>query len=372
MMESRYHTRTLLRIGGSLVLAALIAGCNASGAPEGAKITTSGAGGTYNQPTNMGSTGYSATAPNGYAAPYTVVPGDTVYGVAQRMNVPVRSLIDANGLKPPYRLAPGQQLAMPGGGTYDPDLAVTAPAPAATYGSGGTGGDTDGTYAGSASGSAPRVITSTGSIAMEDLSPAAGGSNATAQPPASATVPATASPSPTIDATESDLPLTPTVKPAAPSTATTAPVPSASTMPPQNEVATIPDATTTDGQFQWPLQGKVISRFGAKIGGQHNDGINIAAHAGDKVLAADGGVVAYSGNELKGFGNLLLIRHANGWITAYAHNQKLLVNKGDKVKRGQPIATVGATGNVESPQLHFEIRRGSDPVDPLQHLASRG
>ena len=372
MMEGQYQTRALLRIGASLVLLAMIAGCNASGAPEGAKITTSGAGMETSAP--PATTAYGATASNGYAGPYTVVPGDTVYGIARRMNVPVRSLIDANALKPPYRLTPGQQLAMPGSGgsTYDPDLAVTAPAPASTtYGSNSSGGDTDGTYAGAP----PRVTTSTGgSIAMEDLSPAAGGANTTAQPPtgATATVPATAAPSPTIDAGESDLPLAPAVKPAAPSTAATAPVPSASTKPPQTEVATIPDATTTEGQFQWPLQGKVISRFGAKIGGQHNDGINIAAHAGDKVLAAESGVVAYSGNELKGFGNLLLIRHANGWITAYAHNQKLLVKKGDKVKRGQPIATVGATGNVESPQLHFEIRRGSDPVDPMQHLASQG
>ena len=371
-METRHQTRALLRIAAGLALTAVIAGCNASGAPEGAKITTSGAGAatSNSQPANAGSTD-SAMASNAYAGPYTVVPGDTVYGVAQRLNVPVRSLIDANGLKPPYRLQPGQQLAMPGGsGSYDPDLAVTAPAPSTTYSNNSTGGDTDGTY----SGPPPRVTTATGgSIAMEDLSPSAGGANTTARPSTSttATAPATSTPPPeaTTDTTNSDVAVVPTVKPAAPSTATTAPKPSSNS---NTEVATIPDTTTTDGQFQWPLQGKVISRFGAKIGGQHNDGINIAAHAGDQVLAADSGVVAYSGNELKGFGNLLLIRHANGWITAYAHNQKLLVKKGDKVKRGQPIATVGATGNVDSPQLHFEIRRGSDPVDPLQHLASQG
>lgn len=366
MMKERYAMRGLLRIAAGLALTAIVAACNASGAPEGAKITTSGAGVTPPAPTAY------ATASNAYAGPYTVVPGDTVYGIAQRLNVPVRSLIDANGLKPPYRLQPGQQLAMPGssGGTYDPDLAVTAPQPATTYGNNSAGGDTDGTY----TEAPPRVTTSTGgSIAMEDLAPAAGGSNTAAQPRTSTATAApatTAAPAATEEPGGGDVPLVPGVKPAAPSAATVAPPSGATAEAP--EVAAIPDTAKTDGQFQWPLQGKVISRFGAKIGGQHNDGINIAAHAGDKVLAAGSGVVAYSGNELKGFGNLLLIRHANGWITAYAHNQKLLVKKGDKVKSGQPIATVGATGNVDSPQLHFEIRRGSDPVDPLQHLASQG
>jgi murein DD-endopeptidase MepM/ murein hydrolase activator NlpD len=89
-------------------------------------------------------------------------------------------------------------------------------------------------------------------------------------------------------------------------------------------------------------------------------------------VAAENGVVAYAGNELRGFGNLLLIRHADGWVTAYAHNQTLLVKQGDKVKRGQPIATVGTSGSVSSPQLHFEIRKGTAPVDPLVHLAGRG
>lgn len=346
-----------VRIGLGLGLALLIAGCNYSGAPEGAKITTTGEGqAPYSQPAAAGSSDYSAAPAN--AAPYTVVPGDTIYGVAQRMHVPTQSLIDANGLQPPYRLTPGQQLTAPGSGNYDPDLAVTTAAPAAN-------GDT---Y----TGSPPRVTTSTGgSIAMEDLSPAAGGTNSSTRAPAATTAPAatqsaeTPVPSPPIeDETQSDLPLTPSVKPAAPESA----APASET----KDVAAIPSTTSAADRFQWPLQGKIISRFGAKNGGQHNDGINIEAKEGAKVYAADSGTVAYAGNELKGFGNLLLIRHTDGWITAYAHNEKLLVKKGDKVSRGQPIALVGATGNVDSPQLHFEIRRGSDPVDPLQHLAAKG
>ena len=117
-----------------------------------------------------------------------------------------------------------------------------------------------------------------------------------------------------------------------------------------------------------PVRGPVLSGFGAKAKGLRNDGINIAAQRGAPVMAAEHGVVAYAGNELRGFGNLLLIKHANGWITAYAHNDTLLVRRGDRVERGQRIATVGATGNVRSPQLHFELRRGRIAEDPEKHL----
>ncbi|MCB2107103.1 MAG: M23 family metallopeptidase, partial [Rhodobacteraceae bacterium] len=98
------------------------------------------------------------------------------------------------------------------------------------------------------------------------------------------------------------------------------------------------------------------------------DGINISVAAGTDVRAADNGIVAYAGNELKGFGNLLLVKHADGWTTAYAHNQALLVGRGDQVRRGQVIAKTGGTGNVTAPQLHFEVRQGTRAVDPLLHL----
>ena len=121
-------------------------------------------------------------------------------------------------------------------------------------------------------------------------------------------------------------------------------------------------------RFEWPLQGRVVSTFGSKPGGLHNDGINIAAEHGAPVRAADGGVVAYAGNELRGFGELVLIRHADGWVTAYGHNEGLLVDRGDTVTRGQIIGRVGATGSVSAPQLHFEIRKGIEAVDPLEYL----
>jgi len=129
-------------------------------------------------------------------------------------------------------------------------------------------------------------------------------------------------------------------------------------------------AATGNGQFGWPVQGQVISKYGATADGLRNDGINISAPAGAPVVAAADGVVAYAGNELRGFGNMILIRHPDGWVTAYAHNQSLAVKKGDTVKRGQTIARVGQTGNVTAPQLHFEIRKGTSAQDPMKYLGS--
>jgi murein DD-endopeptidase MepM/ murein hydrolase activator NlpD len=120
--------------------------------------------------------------------------------------------------------------------------------------------------------------------------------------------------------------------------------------------------------FAWPAEGRIVSAFGPKGGGLYNDGINIAAPAGTPVRAAEAGVIAYAGNELRGFGNMLLIKHTGGWITTYAHNQELLVKRGERVRRGQVIARVGSSGAVDQPQLHFEIRKGKRAVDPLQQL----
>ena len=122
------------------------------------------------------------------------------------------------------------------------------------------------------------------------------------------------------------------------------------------------------GKFVWPVRGTIISGFGNLGRGRKNDGINIKAALGTSVVAADAGVVAYAGNELKGFGNLILIKHPDGWITAYAHNDKLLVSKGQKIKRGEKIATVGSSGGVTSPQLHFEVRAGKKAVNPRTYL----
>jgi murein DD-endopeptidase MepM/ murein hydrolase activator NlpD len=129
-------------------------------------------------------------------------------------------------------------------------------------------------------------------------------------------------------------------------------------------------ATTAPSKFDWPLRGQVVLAFGTHSGGVQNDGINIAAPKGTPVKAAEGGTVLYAGDEVKGFGKLVLIGHADGYVTAYANNDELMVAKGKRVAKGEVIAKVGQTGNVTSPQLHFEIRQKNKPVDPSTLLGS--
>ncbi len=135
---------------------------------------------------------------------------------------------------------------------------------------------------------------------------------------------------------------------------------------PLSPVATAPTGPLP--KLDWPLQGKVIGSYGPKAGGQKNDGIDIQADKGAAVKAADGGIVVYAGSKVRGMGNLLLVDHSNGYITAYAHNESLLVKEGDEVKRGQTIARVGNSGGVSDPRLHFEVRRGNRTIDPITVL----
>jgi murein DD-endopeptidase MepM/ murein hydrolase activator NlpD len=146
-------------------------------------------------------------------------------------------------------------------------------------------------------------------------------------------------------------------------------VTTATTSEPLEDVTAEKSSKTLAPQFRWPVHGRIISSFGPQMAGQPNDGINVAVPEGTAVKAADDGIVAYAGNELKGYGNLILVRHQNGFVTAYANASELMVRRGDTVKRGQVIARSGQTGTVTSPQLHFEIRKGATPVDPTQYLA---
>lgn len=127
--------------------------------------------------------------------------------------------------------------------------------------------------------------------------------------------------------------------------------------------------TASNDSFRWPAKGRVISGFGARGTGGANDGINIAVPEGTPVRAAEGGTVVHADDALKGYGKMVLIRHPNGYVSVYAHNGELNVKRGEAVKRGQVIAHSGATGNVTSPQLHFELRKGAQPVDPSSRLA---
>jgi len=122
--------------------------------------------------------------------------------------------------------------------------------------------------------------------------------------------------------------------------------------------------------FHWPVQGRIIAGFGSLLNGGQNDGINLAVPEGTPVEAAENGIVSYAGDGFKGEGNLVLIRHSNGYFTIYAHSKELLVNRGDQIKRGQVIAHSGQTGNVNAPQLHFEVRKDATPLDPMRFLKS--
>jgi murein DD-endopeptidase MepM/ murein hydrolase activator NlpD len=137
-----------------------------------------------------------------------------------------------------------------------------------------------------------------------------------------------------------------------------------------NDQLSTPDPMSGNS-FRWPVKGRVVSEFGARPDGGHNDGIDLAVPQGTSVKAAENGVVAYAGNELKGYGNLVLVRHANNWVSAYANNEEILVKRGDKVRRGQIIAKAGATGSASQPQVHFELRKGSRPVDPTKFMSDQ-
>lgn len=258
---------------------------------------------------------------------YVVRAGDTVYKISRENNVPLRSLIEANNLQPPYNIRTGQRLRIPTGRFYTVQRGDTVYSISRKY----------------------SVDTTTLTQLNRIPSPYTIKVGQRLQLPSQFRVARRA------DDVPPQRPSSPSTRPAngsvAPSTKTPLPAP--------------PIAT---GNFIWPAQGKIVSRFGPSASGLHNDGINIAVPSGAAVKASQSGVVAYAGNELKGYGNLLLIRHADGWMTAYAHNSKLLVQRGQQVTRGQTIAQAGSTGSVTSPQVHFEIRKGSKAVDPLGYL----
>jgi murein DD-endopeptidase MepM/ murein hydrolase activator NlpD len=141
--------------------------------------------------------------------------------------------------------------------------------------------------------------------------------------------------------------------------------------PAAKAAAPLPALTGPAPAFRWPVEGRIVSGFGPKPGGRFNDGVNLKVSAGQPVRAAGDGVVAYAGDAIPGFGNLLLIKHADGWVSAYGHNEALLVKRGTRVKAGEVIARAGQSGAVSEPQLHFELRKGRQPVDPARVIGGR-
>lgn len=302
---------------------------------------------------------------------YRVQPGDTLSAVGRRYGVGLHELVAANSLTPPYGLRAGQVLVLPvAGGMTAPSMPAVPPTPVQTAAL--PPPSPVASSAVSPIAPPPRAVSAVAPapLAAPAQAPLAEAPVSRALPrPAAAPSPAPSAPSPAPAAAVAALPMPPAAMPAAPAERPLAEPASLTTEEPP-----IPAPTGSTGEpartghFLWPVNGAIVSGFGSKPGGLQNDGINIAAPRGTPIRAADNGVVVYAGNELRGFGNLLLIKHRGGWITAYAHAEQLLVHRGDEVKRGQIIARVGNTGGVTTPQLHFEVRKGGRPLNPQDYL----
>jgi murein DD-endopeptidase MepM/ murein hydrolase activator NlpD len=356
----------------------------AIGAPQSYPTGNSGVSGggrglaSYAPPSRpietTGSVPRSVAAVHGPSQGTTIIVGtsDTLEILARRYNVTPAAILQANGYRGPRVLSPGQQLIIPRSGSVAATPSMSAPvsrpvvaavAPPSVHVV--NRGDT-------LMGIARRNHITAGELARANgLEP-----STKLKLGMKLTVPAKAAAA----AVPVGQPVVAQAASAPPATRMAA----VATDPQQKarlaQATTVEDAPATEAPikateatgalptFRWPVRGKVITSYGAKTNGKANDGINLAVPEGTPVKAAEDGVVAYSGNELKGYGNLVLVRHSNGYVTAYAHASELLVKRGDTIKRGQIIAKSGQSGEVGSPQLHFEIRKGSTPVDPLQFL----
>lgn len=318
--------------------------------------------------------------------------GETLYALARRYNVPVRSLIELNNLAPPFALRTGQMLDLPQAAFHTVQPGETLYALSRRY------GIDNFTLAQANQLSPPFAIqvgqqiaipatgrpaapqpTEVAAIPPVTPAPAAAPTAGPGAPPQVLVAPPVPSSRPTIPAPAAAVDAQPAAAPPEDVAPTAAPQQTAAvTIPPPVEPQAVAPAPEPDepsapairgtGQFSWPVKGRILSGYGPTADGLHNDGINIAARKGEPVRAADSGTVVYAGDGMRGFGHLVLIRHPNGFVTAYAHNDVLLVRKGASVRRGQIIARAGQSGGVSEPQVHFEIRKGVQAVNPLALL----
>ena len=258
-------------------------------------------------------------APRPSPGTYIVQKGDTVYALSRRYGVTPKSIIATNRLRPPHHLEVGQRLVIPKTRTHTVVRGDTVYSISRRYG-----------------------------VDMSELTRLNG-----------IGAPFTISVGQTLQ-------LPPQTR--APVVVAAAKPKKASGRKAAPKPPTPPPPPLSGNGFVWPARGTVISRYGPKQGGRHNDGINIRLRKGADIRAAEAGTVVYAGNELKGFGNLVLVRHSGGWVSAYGHTDAIRVSRGQKVTRGQVIATAGASGSVNEPQLHFELRKGTRAVDPQKYL----
>jgi murein DD-endopeptidase MepM/ murein hydrolase activator NlpD len=302
-----------------------------------------------------------------------VEPGMTLYSIARANQLSVGELARANKIAAPYSVSVGQSLVIPGrGNAVAPQPAYAKPdSTLATGGGMHTVRSGETLYSlGRTYGVHPFTIARLNGLsnnaalkqgqAVRIPKNASGGAQVVASQQPDRTPIVNNSPSPAIDSNDD------TADEPANDMASAAPKPVEQS---QQQVENLPPAQEAGSlSFRWPVKGRVISGYGSKPGGLRNEGINIAVPEGTDVRSAEAGVVAYAGNELKGYGNLVLIRHEGGWVTAYAHNKDLFVKRGDTVKRGDVIAKAGQTGSVSSPQVHFEVRKGATAMDPMRFL----
>ena len=282
------------------------------------------------------------TAAAGWSAqggsPIVVAQGDDAQILSNRYGVPLDALVRTNGFTSASQIRPGTRVVIP---VYNAALAASSGTPAAAHSAPGKPA-----APANAAGARPRTLASQAeSLKSNNMRTAATKAAAARKPTALAAKQETAQ----------------AKMPSETKASARDPAPSVAAEPKKTAMA----SEAANPEFRWPARGRIIQGF--KPGG--NDGINIAVPEGTSVKAAESGVVAYAGSELKGYGNLILIRHPNGFVSAYANNGDIEVKRGETVKRGQTIAKSGQSGNVASPQLHFELRKGTKPVDPTQYLA---
>jgi len=258
---------------------------------------------------------------------YIVQSGDTLYSVSRKTGVSVDSLKSANGLSN-GAIRVGQSLIVPGG--HNTEVAAATPSAA------------------TAKTATPAALPETKQVTTPTKTAAASQPAAT-QPAAEPTK------------TAQNEPAKPAAEPAVAKGSDT-------TMNQAENVAVVAPQATGISKMRWPAQGRILSSFGQKEGSSTNDGIDIMAPEGSSVKAAENGVVIYAGDGLKEFGNTVLIRHENNIVTVYGHNSKILVQRGQKVRRGDEIAKSGMSGNASTPRVHFEVRKNSSPVNPIKYL----
>jgi murein DD-endopeptidase MepM/ murein hydrolase activator NlpD len=279
--------------------------------------------------------------PSGPGQRIVVRPGQTVGYLAREYGVTRKAIIEANNLTPPdYKIEIGRTLVIPGSGSPGRDQ-TRAPVNAAAAEKPPTPPAPDRPVAAGPGRKAPEIIP------LDDPAPT---------PARSAKASAVNVPAPAVAGQGR---LAPPAEPAA-----------RSVKPAEAEgvSAQAEPAARSGGRLPWPVRGRVLAGYGATKGGGNNAGINIAAARGAPVRSVDSGVVAYAGNEVRGYGNLVLVKHPSGFISAYAHLDEMQVKRGDTVGGGQVIGKVGDTGGVGEPQLHFELRRGQKAVDPREFL----